>query len=109
MENNNRKYKRAKGNSVVQFKGDNFLIYSNLSNICEGGIFVNTFYMLDKGENVNLPFDLPKVEKTITARGKIVRNIDETAKGERAVGLGVAFEDLDVESKQAIKKFMGNA
>ena len=53
-----RKFKRIKGDSIVRFKGPNFEIYSNMSNVGEGGLFLNTCYALEEGEAIDLYFEL---------------------------------------------------
>ena len=86
---------------------EKFQIYSNLSNIGEGGLFVNTYFMLDEGEKVAVKFDLPRLKKTIDATGKVVRHIDDQGEdGISPIGLGIEFESLNEDDRTAIKDYI---
>lgn len=102
-----REFKRIDGRSLVQFYGKDFTIYSNFSNIGEGGMFLKTYYMLDEGEEVGLNFDLPIVKKSINTKGKVVRFVVDDDKGNVA-GLAIKFEDMEDEDRVAIKDFVCN-
>ena len=92
--------KRIIGKSLVQFQGKNFKIYSNLSDIGEGGVFVNTYYMLDEGEPVDLKFNLPRMGRYFDVKGKVIRQRELEA------GLGIVFENLSDEDRLAIRNFI---
>jgi hypothetical protein len=100
-----RKSKRIKGDAVVQFKGDNFLIYSNISNIGTEGLFVNTYYILDKDELVDLSFDLPRYAKRIDVKGRVIRQA-EIEGGEGPVGLAIRFENISGEDLSLLQRFI---
>jgi Tfp pilus assembly protein PilZ len=110
MENmgiDKRRSKRAQAKSLVQFKGDNFVIFSNLTNLGEGGIFVNTCFMLDIGESIDLEFELPGVAKTIGARGTVVKRFEEeTSSGEKGFGLGIKFSQIAEGDRTAIREYV---
>ncbi len=102
-----RKSRRIKGDSVVQFRGKNFQIYSNITNICENGLFVNTYYILDKGELIDLTFDLPRAKKTIDVKGRVVRKTEENENEDtNLVGLGIMFENLTHDDRQALQSII---
>lgn len=99
-----RRSKRIKSDSIVEFKGENFQIFSNINNIGEGGLFVNTYYMLDEGEPVNISLELPQTKKVIDARGIVVRKNPDGV--EDSPGLGIEFESLSEEDREAISKLL---
>ena len=103
-----RKFHRVNGRAVVQFRGENFIIYSNLSSIGEGGLFVDTYYLLDKGEEVTIRFELPEHKKVIDVRGKVVRHRAEEAIDEKSYGLGVAFNTMDDQDRLAVREYISS-
>lgn len=94
-----RKYTRKSEISLVRFEGDNFAIYSNSKNISEGGMFLNTYYLLNEGTRLNLQFELPSSGKTVGVDGEVVWQGKVPASGddEETVGMGIRFVDLKME------------
>jgi len=57
-----------------------------IQNISNGGVFIQTEADFYVGQQITMTFSLPKVEKDITVRGKVVRFDSQ--------GIGVKFDEL---------------
>ena len=78
--------------------------FSGLSgDISEGGLFFSTYRPLTVGTQVDVEFSLPRTERAIHARGE-VRWIREHLP-EQPRGVGIAFEELSDEDRDAIHAF----
>jgi uncharacterized protein (TIGR02266 family) len=99
-----RKYPRRNETSLVRFEGDNFAIYSNSRNMSEGGIFLNTYYLLNEGTRLNLQFEIPDSGKTVGVEGEVAwqGKVPASEKEEEAVGMGIRFIDLKMEDAQLL-------
>ena len=69
-------------------------------NVNEGGLFVETENLLDLDEVVVLQFSLPESDAPVQVRGRVVRL--EPATAESKGGMGIEFEKLDGQARDAI-------
>ena len=78
--------------------------FSGLSgDISEGGLFFSTYRPLTVGTQVDVEFSLPGVARSVHARGE-VRWIREHSP-EQPRGVGIAFDELSDEDRDAIHAF----
>ena len=78
--------------------------FSGLSgDISEGGLFFSTYRPLTVGTQVDVEFSLPGTERSVHARGE-VRWIREHSP-DHPRGVGIAFEELSDEDRDAIHAF----
>lgn len=78
--------------------------FSGLSgDISEGGLFFSTYRPLSVGTQVDVEFSLPGTDRPVHARGE-VRWIREHS-ADQSRGVGIAFEDLSDEDRDAIHAF----
>lgn len=106
-----RKHPRRDEDALVRFQGENFAIYSNAKNLGSGGIFLNTYYLLNQGTRLNLQFEVPSTGKTVGVDGEVVwqgRTQNPQTK-EELVGMGIRFVDLKEEDARLISSFASNA
>ena len=61
-----------------------------VQNISLGGVYIETPWPLDRGENINLSIDAGDVGKVIGVEGRVVRNMPEK-------GMGIEFTDQNNE------------
>ncbi len=83
--------------------------FSNFSSdINEGGMFIETTKTHTPDTPVRLEFNLPGSADTVTVNGKVVwvRKHDEALQG--PPGVGIQFESLSVEAKEAINRIVRN-
>ena len=78
------------------------------SNINEGGIFIETTKVHKTDAPVQLEFNLPGSTDTVTVNGRVtwVRKHEEALQG--PPGVGIQFEGLSVEAKEAINRIVRN-
>jgi hypothetical protein len=67
-----------------------------VQNISLGGVYIETPWPLDRGENINLSIDAGDVGKVIGVEGRVVRSMPEK-------GMGIEFTD---QNNEDIKKFI---
>ncbi len=103
-----RKSARKEDISLVRFEGENFSIYTNARNISPGGIFLNTYYLVNEGTRLHLDFELPNTGKAIAVDGEVVwRGKSRSAdKGDEVVGMGIKFLDLKPEDAALINNYV---
>ncbi|MCZ6688395.1 MAG: PilZ domain-containing protein [Planctomycetota bacterium] len=73
------------------------------SDLSAGGIFVKMNFPPPIGTQVDLEFHLDPVNKTIKARGDVVRSIRDGEAGDGDPGMGVQFTNLGEEGKRFIE------
>ena len=90
---------------------DKFL-WDFASNINEGGVFVETNKPLGIGTTVHLKFFLPNLENPIETSGEVVWvgsseiSEDDADSAEPKMGMGIQFNELEGESKDAINQLI---
>lgn len=79
-------------------------LFSEFSqNINEGGVFIETDQPLAVGERVQLSFQLPGSARPIKVAGRVARVATE---GVQAPGMGIEFDCLDHEAREAINQLV---
>ena len=76
-------------------------LHSLTDDLCPGGMFVRSEFLLEAGEEVALSFELPGGTKVL-ARGRIAH---VQSSRERA-GMGIAFTQLSDNHRQALSEFL---
>jgi uncharacterized protein (TIGR02266 family) len=71
--------------------------------ISQGGVFISTYLPFPVGSAVDLEFSLPGTDAVLQACGEVRWVRDHSLHGPR--GIGVAFEQLSEEDRQAIHDF----
>lgn len=99
-----RKHKRHYDRMLVQLHGKDFLIYTNATNICAGGAFINTLYLLNEGTFLTLKMQVPDSPETIDVRGKVIRQVADNPDIPTMdeVGMAIQFTDLTDELEESI-------
>ena len=99
-----RRHPRSQNRLLVQLQGSDFHIYTNATNICAGGAFINTLYLLNEGTVVTLKIDNPDSQETLDIRGKILRQVvdSDSVPTMDHIGMAVEFTDLTDEHEQAL-------
>ena len=75
------------------------------SNISIGGVFIRSSQPLPVGTRLKVKFNLPNLEDIIETTGIIVHLIRT---GDDTHGMGLYFDDLDVDSKKLIDKLVSS-
>jgi type IV pilus assembly protein PilZ len=90
----------------VAYKTVDELFSEFARNINEGGLFVETDAPTAVGCLVALEFNIPGSAEPIQVMGRVVR----TSEGERdePPGMGIEFENLDVQSRELINDLVRN-
>lgn len=96
---NKRRHSRKASRFLVQLSGKDFQIYTNAVNICAGGAFINTLYLLNEGTFLNVKLQLPDSDRTLDLRGKVVRQVNDTHKVPAMDYIGMAIQFMDVNSE----------
>ena len=76
------------------------------SNISMGGVFIRTRNPLPVGTRLNIKFNLPNLGQIIETTGIIVHLVHA---GDDAHGMGLYFDDLDIDNKELIDKLINSA
>lgn len=104
-----RRFTRRYEESVIQFKGADFEIYSRSPNWSPGGIFVRTHYLLEPGSQVEVQIPLGGAAGSVPLSGRVVRAADPTHTGnEEQVGLGIEFGEMSEEARQSLLRASGS-
>ena len=89
-----RKSERKKCEKLVRFDGDNFSIYSRVTDLSNNGAFLATHYLLDPGTSIRLHLlDVP--DKNLPTEACVIRIVGQTTDGSDSVGLGIEFIGSD--------------
>ena len=91
-----RKAQRKQQRYLVELHGKDFQIYTNATNICTGGAFINTLYLLNEGTFLDLKFQLPDGRETLDIRGKVIRLVTESENVPTMDSIGMAVEFTDI-------------
>ena len=104
---NQRTHARARLKVQVDFESDHNFFTGFSADISEGGLFVATFNVQPLGSQVEVAFALPTGEH-IMARGSVkwVRDSREMAGSETPPGMGIQFERLPDEAREAVHRFI---
>ena len=105
---NRRQFVRVRINCIVKFKvnnsGKEVGRLTNLVDLSEGGIKVNTFDdRLAPKTQVHLEFQLPGVERSVVAKGDVVRSYQKRKGSYQA---GVLFKEISREDIEIIKSYI---
>ena len=82
--------------------GDFKFCYSS-KDISQTGMFLETMTPLGIDDVLNLEFNMPGVEKSITVSAKVVRI---TKNGDSGDGMGVEFIELNDDDKKFVNEFV---
>jgi uncharacterized protein (TIGR02266 family) len=104
---NQRTHARARLKVQVDFESDHNFFTGFSSDISEGGLFVATFNVQPLGSQVEVAFALPTGEH-VMARGSVkwVRDSREMAGSDTPPGMGIQFERLPDEAREAVHRFI---
>lgn len=105
---NKRKHARKNSRLLVQLYGKDFQIYTNAVNICAGGAFINTLYLLNEGTFLNLKLQLPETETMLDLRGKVIRQVSDSDKMPTMdhIGMAIQFTELNSESEALLNRMV---
>jgi len=104
-----RKYDRVPKKYAITYTTPKTLVRNYLSNIGQGGVFIQTNEPLDRREKVNLKIFLPDGGKEVDVFGEVAwsRKIAKvTPKGRYPQGMGVKFLRLARNDKDRISKIL---
>jgi len=104
-----RKYDRVPKNFAVTYTTPKTLLRNYLSNIGQGGVFIQTREPLEKREKVNLKIFLPDGGKEVEVFGEVAwsRKVAKvTPKGKYPQGMGIKFLSLARNDKERITKLL---
>jgi c-di-GMP-binding flagellar brake protein YcgR len=95
-----RKFTRHDYIAEVKFSNDNPPVKGRISDVSEGGIFIDTITPLPENTMVIVSFYIPDAnpDSPITASGKVVWDQD-------MLGMGIEFMNLDEKILERLKKF----
>ena len=88
--------------TVHDIEGD---LFFNTVDISQGGAFIHSPILLEEGDEVQVSFSLPPLEKAITARARVVRGTKADGDVDQS-GMGLEFLDLAPEEKRAIADYV---
>jgi hypothetical protein len=105
---NRRQYVRLNINCLAKFnietEGKKVNCLTNVVNLSEGGLLLITFdRQIPAGTKVELQFQLPLLDKTISATGEVRRSYQRKRNLFQA---GVKLSDLKIEDKKMIREFV---
>ena len=104
-----RKYDRVPKEYKVTYTTPQTLIKHYLSNISQGGIFIQTKEPLKRREKLNLKIFLPNEEKGLEVFCEVAWSRKEervTPKGRYPQGMGLKFLNLSPEDKERISRIL---
>lgn len=82
----------------------NNLIFGNILNMSEHGVFVETNDPVDVGTTLDLELILPGSRDLLLIKGKVARQ--NTLAGKVRYGLGVQFKAMDADARRAIQEYI---
>ncbi len=99
--------KRVEMAAEVTIDGEHNFYYGLSENISEGGLFVNTYQLLELGSELELLFTLPGHHTPLSVRAKVqwVREHSFLNK-ELPPGLGLQFVDPSAELLELVRRFI---
>lgn len=80
------------------------LIFGNILNLSETGVFVETNDPVDIGTTLDLELILPGSRDLLLIKGKVARQ--HTLAGKVRYGLGVQFRDMDAAARRSIQQYI---
>ncbi len=80
------------------------LIFGNILNLSENGVFVETNDPVEAGTPLDLEMILPGSRDLLLIKGKVARQ--HTLAGKVRYGLGVQFRDMDAAARRAIQQYI---
>ncbi len=80
------------------------LIFGNILNLSESGVFVETNDPVEPGTTLDLELILPGSRDLLLIKGKVARQ--HKLAGKVRYGLGVQFRELDPTSRTAIQSYI---
>ncbi|MEO1175199.1 MAG: PilZ domain-containing protein, partial [Myxococcota bacterium] len=105
----NRKYPRAREETRVRlFKLDGknqFEAYLDTSDVSFGGAFFTSKFFLKPGMDLEVEFTLPHDDRTVHARGIIVREVRVDGSDSATTGFAVRFVDYFGDSKSILATY----
>lgn len=90
----------------VNLYGEHHFCSGVVTNLSDGGIFIETYYFFDLDVEVKVDMDLPSGRLWITGRVAWVR---DTVAHNCAPGMGIAFEDVSAANQETILLAIGIA
>ena len=108
-----RVHSRAELSLAVTLMGENNFYVGLSQNISEGGIFIATYRVLPLGTRVHLTFTLPGSSELLAVEGTVswhrppeaVASVSGKSIPPVKTGMGVQFDDPDMEVQEAIRAF----
>jgi uncharacterized protein (TIGR02266 family) len=101
--NEKREFTRHDFIAEVKFRSDTLPLRARISDISEGGIFIDTIAPLPADTMVIVSFYIPDANPAspITGSGKVVW-------AQETVGMGIEFVNLDEKIRERLKKFLAD-
>lgn len=96
----NRKFERVVSKLRCWCEGENITVYARIGNLSEGGIFLRTSTLLERGSRARLRFGTAGVE----APARVVWSRMEGQGG--PPGMGLEFENIDDGVREAIRRLI---
>jgi len=90
----------------VDYEKEGRVICAFSKDISSNGMFIITRDTLPIGKDLELTFFLPEVEKSLTVRGRVIRELRDDQDGHYVGGMGISFIGLSEEDSRAINNFI---
>lgn len=100
-----RKHPRHDAVIPVCFRDAEEFLLEYTKNISEGGLFIKTSTLPEKGEVLRLSLELPETRTAIPVRAKVAFVLNPGKEG-RDYGIGVRFEEMDPAAKRVLESFV---
>jgi len=96
---------------VVSYPNMEKLISGPISDISNGGLFIRTVGVRPVGTRVTLKIQITRETLEFVARGRVMRVVGQEQSRDTGapMGMGIAFESLDEEAREAIDKIIAAA
>lgn len=96
------------GNMMVRYGHRGQFYFGSCQNLSPGGLYVATKTPAPFGSEVSLKFKLPGHQRTLQARGKVVRVHRDTRNRSAGVspGMHIRFTKIGTRTEEEIKRFI---
>ncbi|UCE87097.1 MAG: PilZ domain-containing protein [Deltaproteobacteria bacterium] len=82
---------------------------SIMTNLSQGGVFINTAYPLEIGENVTIRIDVDEDGSTLEIPGRVVTTRVGSGFATQKMGMGIAFSDMEPDLRQKVDELYERA
>lgn len=90
----------------VECSNENRKLIDFVRNISVKGVFISCIRPFEKGDIIELKFQLPNMDSPIKVKGQVVWSRSEPEGKSKIRGMGIRFLNLTPWDEEAIKNFM---